>query len=106
MRVSLYKYHEVTVELFYERQYAGIKDRQPELPDESVRGIVANMTIGFILGLNFANMFDWHTTTELIKFATKKMTKKRIDWKAVISLMGGSKEAPDATDQHPDEPHD
>jgi hypothetical protein len=97
----MYKFHSVKVRLFYDTVYGNLRRDKPEIPTESVRGIVSNMTIGFVYGLYDTGMMDSKTCRALVDLAGKVLPKEKLDLE-----MAPSKEASDATDQHPNEPND
>jgi hypothetical protein len=100
-QLTMYKFHAERVASFYEHFYSQFKNEKPELPDESVRGIVANMTIGYVYGIYRSGMMDTETGSALLHLASKVLPKAHIDWEAVIA-----REVQNETDQHPVQPND
>jgi hypothetical protein len=98
---EMYKFHVGRVRNFYEHVYSNIRHESPHLPDEAVRGMSSNLTIGYVHGIYSTGMMDSRTCRALIEFAAKVMPKEYINWLAIIKI-----ERRDATDQHPNEPND
>jgi hypothetical protein len=64
---------------FYRRSYLIHKEHNPNLSDESLRGIVANLSIGYIYGVTSLGIISEPTFNALVELVKETLVKMPID---------------------------